>query len=339
MDAQCSARATRFTKSMWLASMRLPSPCPEGPRHFMIFCSRSGCRQIASKLRSPQGASTPRQQATSTLLPKPIISVIICSINAAKFAAVVANYRDRLIGQRHEIIGIHDARSLAEGYNRGAARAQGELLIFSHDDVEIVSSDLPGALARATATLDVFGVVGTSRVVSAYWPAAGHPYLHGWLTQPDPGSGKFYVGVFGVDGPISARLQGLDGMFFAAKRSVVDSVRFDETTFDGFHGYDMDFSFSAHLAGFRVGTTAEIALIHASGGKFGEAWSQYAERFSAKHAGRLGAGDASVKWSFARRPVESKAAIVREFPIDRLVAITRELRARALPPTAGATSA
>ena len=70
----------------------------------------------------------------------------------------------------------------------------------------------------------------------------------------------------GYDGPLTAGLQGLDGMFFIARRAVVEAVPFDEETFDGFHGYDLDFSFAAHLAGFSVGTSAEIAVIHASGG-------------------------------------------------------------------------
>jgi GT2 family glycosyltransferase len=264
----------------------------------------------------------------------PAISVIICSNDAAEYAHVTANYRKRLAGQPHEIIGIHDARSLAEGYNRGARLARGDLLIFSHDDVEIVSPDLAGAITRATATVDVIGVVGTSKVLGGYWPAAGHPYLHGWLAQPVPGTRKFYVGVFGVDGALSPNLQGLDGMFFVAKRCVVESVPFDEVTFDGFHCYDIDFSFAAHLAGFRIGTTADIALIHASGGKFGDAWQRYAERFAAKYRDRLPTEQSTAKWSYARRLVESKDAILRDFPMERLVAITRQLRAAAAPRSA-----
>src|SRR5467141_3918616 len=115
-----------------------------------------------------------------------LISVIICSIDATKFARVTSNFGKRLVGHPHEIVGIHDARSLAEGYNRGARQARGDLLIFSHDDIEIVSTDFAEAITRATETLDVVGVVGTSQVLAAYWPAAGHPYLHGWVAQPAP---------------------------------------------------------------------------------------------------------------------------------------------------------
>ena len=264
---------------------------------------------------------------------KPRISVLICSIDATKYARVTSNYTRLLADHPHEIIGIHDARSLAEGYNRAVQKSRGDLLLFSHDDVEIVSRDLAPAIDRASKALDLIGVVGTSKVLSGYWPAAGHPFLHGWLAQParreDPDGQRFYVGVFGVDGPLTASLQGLDGMFFVAKRAVVEAVPFDEQTFDGFHGYDLDFSFAAHLAGFSVGTSAEIAVIHASGGTFGEAWQRYANRFAEKHRDRLPAEIFPAKWSFARMLVESRDAIVREFPLARLIAITRQLRAAA----------
>jgi GT2 family glycosyltransferase len=266
---------------------------------------------------------------------EPMISVLICSIDPSKYERVTANYSRVLADHPHEIIGIHDARSLAEGYNRAVRKSRGDFLLFSHDDVEIVSGDLAPAIVRASKALDVIGVVGTSKVLSGYWPAAGHPFLHGWLAQPAPAvrpaEQRYYVGVFGVEGPLTAGVQGLDGMFFVARRAVVESVPFDEQTFDGFHGYDLDFSFTAHLAGFSVGTSAEIAVIHASGGSFGDAWQRYANRFAEKHRERLPAEVFPAKWSFARMPVESKEAIVRDFPLERLMAITRQLRAAASP--------
>jgi hypothetical protein len=79
---------------------------------------------------------------------EPCISVLICSINAAKYARVTASYERLLASYPHEIIGIHDARSLAEGYNRAVQASRGEWLLFSHDDVEIVSSDLAPAILR-----------------------------------------------------------------------------------------------------------------------------------------------------------------------------------------------
>ena len=119
-------------------------------------------------------------------------------------------------------------------------KSRGELLLFSHDDVEIVSGDLAPAIARASASLDVIG----------------------------------------------------------GRRDA-------------------------------VGVSAEIAVIHASGGTFGDAWQRYANRFAKKHRDQLPAEAFPAKWSFARMLVASKEAIVREFPLERLMAITRQVRAAA----------
>jgi hypothetical protein len=71
--------------------------------------------------------------------PNPSLSIVICSIDARKFERVSQNYRQRFAGRDVEIVGIHDARSLAEGYNRGIARSRGERVILSHDDIEILT--------------------------------------------------------------------------------------------------------------------------------------------------------------------------------------------------------
>ena len=258
----------------------------------------------------------------------PACSVVICSIDPARYARVTATYARLLAGTDHEIIGIHDARSLAEAYNRAARQARGELVVFSHDDVDIASTDLPGALARAAERLDVVGIAGTSKLVGAFWPAAGHPWLHGWMSMPNRDGAGYYVHVYGVDAAVTAGLEAVDGMFFAVRRPVLAQVAFDAATFDGFHGYDVDFSFAASRAGFRVGTTAEIALIHESTGKFGTEWARYGERFAAKHRGVLPAAAPVAPWSLARVLVPSKEDIVRQFPLARLAAITAQLRAR-----------
>ena len=43
--------------------------------------------------------------------------------------------------------------------------------------------------------------------------------------------------------PLVRNVQALDGLFMAARRSVIERVSFDPVTFDGFHGYDLDFSY------------------------------------------------------------------------------------------------
>src|SRR5205823_3606760 len=80
----------------------------------------------------------------------------------------------------------------------------------------------------------------------------------------------------------------LDGVLIAARREVFTAVPFDAKTFDDFHLYDIDWSYRAANAGFRLGVAGELLLPHESRGAYGDAWQYYAERFCLKHAaGRL----------------------------------------------------
>ena len=215
------------------------------------------------------------------------ISVIICSIHPAKLARVSANYAALLGGVAHEIISINDARSLCEGYNRGIAQAMGDVLVFSHDDIEILTPDFAERLLAHLTRYDLVGVVGTTRVVDATWGMAGWPHCHGQVVHRDPTLAACSVSLFRVAAGTVEDIQGLDGLFFAARRRVIDALRFDAATFDGFHLYDLDFSYSAFMAGFKLAVCNDIVIAHDSRGKFDEAYEKYALRFVAKHRNTL----------------------------------------------------
>lgn len=212
-----------------------------------------------------------------------MLSIIICSIDPAKFTAVSRNLAALLGDEPHEIIGVHDAKSLCEGYNRGAARASGEWFIFCHDDIEILSADFRQKLKRHMQSFDVFGVAGTDRVVNGLWSLAGPPYIHGQIAHFHPHSNEFDVSLFSAPARSVGKIQAIDGLFIAARREVVEKVPFDQETFDGFHAYDTDFTFSAYLAGFRLGVACDIAILHASVGNPDKVWQHYMQKFNRKH--------------------------------------------------------
>lgn len=217
---------------------------------------------------------------------EPVFSVVICSIDPVRFERVTANYRERLSDVPHEIIGIHDARSLCEAYNRGVARARGQHLIFSHDDIAILTTDFSSRLLHALEESDIVGVAGTSWLTGETWGAAGWPFIHGLVVHP-AANGGFKAAAFGWGEPLVHGMQALDGLFLAVRRTVFEHHRFDEETFDGFHFYDLDFSFSAYQMGMRLSVAQNITVLHESGGHFGESWAQYAKRFLAKHRDNL----------------------------------------------------
>lgn len=213
---------------------------------------------------------------------RPFISVVICSVDQAKFAAASRSFARALGDWGHELVGIHDARSLAEAYNRALRACRGEIVVFSHDDVEVLSPGLGGALARAFEQADVVGIVGTERLAGPAWGWAGREPARGRIVQPATQGEGLELHVFGVPGGVATGLQALDGVFLAVRREQALALGFDEQAYDGFHLYDIDFTYRAFRQGLRVGVTPEVLLRHDSRGGFDERWSSYANRFRAR---------------------------------------------------------
>lgn len=231
--------------------------------------------------RGARAADHPRPAA-----PPATVSVVVPSITPEKFARVSASFRAALAGVDHEIVGIHDARSMCEACNRGARASRGDIVVFAHDDIEIASPDFAARLLDRMQSCDVLGIAGTSRIVGPAWASAGAPHLHGQVGYR-AGESRIEVVVFGLAEPLRADAQALDGCFMAARRHVIEEVPFDERRFDGWHLYDVDFSLSAWLAGFGVAVCEDILVIHQSRGRYDAAWRRAAETFSAKHRGTL----------------------------------------------------
>ena len=214
----------------------------------------------------------------------PFVSCIICSINPVRFKKISANLERLLEGVPHELVGIHDARSLCEGYNRGARQSRGDILLFCHDDIEIAGSDFAARLLHHMACHELVGVAGSTRLAGDAWPYANWPGVHGQIGMPLPATGKITVTAFQMKGRATPRAQVLDGVLMAARRALWQAHPFDQETFDGWHLYDFDFSFSAYRAGRSVAVAHDILVVHESNGNFGAVWQRYARKFMDKHA-------------------------------------------------------
>jgi len=223
----------------------------------------------------------------------PLFSVIVCSIDPLKFTQVNLCYKRVFSNFPHEIIGIHDARSLAEGYNRGLRRARGDIVIFSHDDILILDSDFGQKISHRMQNFDILGFAGTRLVIAESWWCAGFPWLFGAIAHI---FGKtLSLNVWNPElWPVADDIQGLDGLCIMARREVAEEIGFDESTFDGFHLYDLDFSFSAWRAGKKLGVCCDIPVIHASMGGYGKEHAHYGRLFIEKHKDALPANSTKI---------------------------------------------
>jgi predicted O-linked N-acetylglucosamine transferase (SPINDLY family) len=227
-------------------------------------------------------------QMVSQRSEKSRLSIITCSVDHAKFTAFETNVRNTF-GNGVQLIRIADARSLSEGYNRGIARAEGDILVFCHDDIEFLSCDTAALIREDLLTRDIAGVAGASRLYEGKWILAGHPHVHGQVAHLAEDRKRYELTVYGqnTENVLVDGIQALDGLFFAVKRHVLDQVQFEEYTFTGFHLYDLDFTYSAFLRGFRLAVDYRIHVLHTSAGRYDEVWKADFFRFNRKHARHL----------------------------------------------------
>ncbi|MDR1462736.1 MAG: glycosyltransferase family protein [Azoarcus sp.] len=213
-------------------------------------------------------------------------SIVICSINPLKFAEVSEMYESLLANFHFEIIGIRDARSLAEGYNRGLRQARGDIVIFSHDDILILDPNFAQKISARLQDFDILGFAGTRYLESEYWWKMDIPWASGAIANTHGDS--INLSVWNTDPwPVVDGIQAIDGLCIMARQETAREIGFDATVFDGFHLYDLDFSFSAWRASKKLGVCCDIPIIHASFGNFGEIHQKYARLFRAKHQNAL----------------------------------------------------
>jgi hypothetical protein len=255
-----------------------------------------------------------------------LLSFVINSIDPVKFAAVRASIARATGGAPVDVVGIHDARSMCDGYRRGLAASVGDPVVFCHDDVELLMSDLPDRLARHLGRFDVFAPVGTRKLVSMNWADAGAEHLYGAMSGAEA-DGSFGTGYFGGDAREIDGIVALEGVFIVARRDAALAVGWDAETFDDWHGYDTDFSFRAHLAGWRVGVVLDLPMIHYSRGTRGPGYERSKARFAAKHAGALATGSSGIN-IMTGIPMRDRDAIRAFFDAGDLALWHRESRLR-----------
>jgi len=261
---------------------------------------------------------------------KPVVSCVVCSIDEVKFRAIEQNYRDLLQDIPHEIIGIRDAKSLAEGFNRAIAKAKGEYLVLSHDDIRVLTPDFAHRVVAHLARFDVIGVAGTTQLLGGAWFLRGHPHNYQIVITPNDGTQEPVMYIQGDEPTIIEGAQALDGLFIAMRTAVARNIPFDEVNFDGFHLYDIDFTYRAYLAEYRLAVCRDLVIVHQSHGRFDVVWERYRRRFEEKFATflpteRIRSPSAVGRFVLDPRVLsdpQMTAQLCREGEIERLIKLT-----------------
>jgi glycosyl transferase family 2 len=152
--------------------------------------------------------------------------------------------------------------SIFSAYNAILEEAQQlpdlEALVLLHEDTELRDADLANRLRALFSddSVGLGGAIGAEAVTSLAWWEAERRGRVSW-NGPGP-KREPQVDDFGA---ATREVDCIDGLLMVLSPWVVRNVRFDARTFRGFHGYDVDFSFTVRDAGRRVVVT-DIPLHH-----------------------------------------------------------------------------
>ena len=223
-----------------------------------------------------------------------MISVIVCSRHGptpAPGALHERNVKKTALGAVDYVcIDNSDGRrGICAAYNAGVEKAGGEILVFMHEDVFFMERAWDKLLEHkfTDPSIGLIGVAGTQYLFPdpPGWVVAGRPFIKGKVIHETDNGADFHLTVFSWD-KTDSDVVAVDGLFFAVRRDLFSRIRFDETTFDGFHFYDLDLCMQVRETR-RLIVTPDIILKHRSGGAFDAVWHTYARRFTEKYRERL----------------------------------------------------
>ena len=202
-----------------------------------------------------------------------MISIIICSVDKQLLDKLVLNIRET-IGVEFEIISTDnsiDKLGICKIYNESAVNAKFPILCFMHEDISIDTKNWGGLVVnyladKQTGMLGVAGGDTKSSVPSPWAVSAISNEIN--IVQHDKFNKKPARHIV-ISNPEKTgtlkQVVTLDGVWLCTKKEVFDQFRFDERTYTGFHGYDIDFSLQVNSK-YKLYVVFEILINHYSEG-------------------------------------------------------------------------
>jgi hypothetical protein len=206
-----------------------------------------------------------------------MIGFAVCIGSEEKFSTIAAPGIQAVAEPDSIVAELTGCSSIFSAYNEAldafSESDDLEAVVLLHEDVQIVDPAIATKLRMRFADPDiaVVGVVGARDVTHLAW----------WLGQP---FGRVHETRALVDfGGGTHDVDAVDGLLMALSPWAARNLRFDENSYSGFHGYDMDICFEARAAGKRV-VVDEIDVLHHTKGGFGDldGWKAANEAFIAK---------------------------------------------------------
>lgn len=208
-----------------------------------------------------------------------MLSVIISSANSSLLADVRKNIADT-IAVPHEIIAFDNSngkRGICEIYNEGIQKAKYELLCFMHEDIAIKTAGWGKIIKSKFDEHGDYGLLGIAgsdykSVAPSGWNGSGIDTDHVNLVQHYKSGKKDPVHRFkNVFNKELVEVACVDGVWFCVRKKIAAEILFDQNTFKGFHGYDIDFSLAVSCK-YKLGVIYDVMIEHFSEGNYDRTW-------------------------------------------------------------------
>jgi hypothetical protein len=212
-----------------------------------------------------------------------MISLIICS-RTPDISSDLRNNIFNKIGVEFEIICVDNSNNeynIFEAYNFGASQARYNVLCFMHGDILYHTDDWGNLVLSKLSENNDIGVIGVagatckSKMNSPWWISDlenCEQYLRYNLLQHFKDGVKHLNIKEKEESKVWNEVVLLDGVWFCCKKELWKINKFDDKSYEGFHFYDLDFTFSAFKKGFKNYVCQNILIEHFSAGDIETKW-------------------------------------------------------------------
>jgi glycosyltransferase involved in cell wall biosynthesis len=174
-------------------------------------------------------------------------------------------------------------KSLSQVYNEIIDESSNNILVLCHDDIYFDTRNWGKRLLRSFEKNPEFGILGVAG--STYMPISGQWWedrskMVGVVNHEHQGKKWESKYSKNEEHEIKETII-IDGLFMSLDKNKIKK-RFDESV-EGFHFYDVEFSFQNHLEGVKVGVVFNVRVTHKSIGMTNEKWEENKNIFAEKN--------------------------------------------------------
>jgi hypothetical protein len=179
-----------------------------------------------------------------------------------------------------------DGRSLTEVYNEILEESTNDIVVLCHDDIYFDTKNWVKKLVRhfEKNPHGIIGLAGTSHMPKSGMWWEDRSKMYGIVNHESEGK-KWESKYSSSLGDKLKDVVIVDGLFICLSKSRIKK-RFDETV-EGFHFYDVNFSFQNFLEAVQIGVMFDIRVTHKSIGMTNEKWERNRIQFSERYSSEL----------------------------------------------------